>query len=501
MPLLERTAAPGVGITVFSADEVLLESGYGYRDVERRLPVTADTIFGIASITKSVTALSLQLLASDGLLSLDDPVSEHLSFTLWEGRQPARLRHFLDHTSGLAPTPTMTWLRLASQAHDPVVAEESRREALRTLVGEAAGADSGAEPGAEADPAVGADVGADVGTAADAEAELARLAAQVGTFDGLVAWLNANAVLLGEPGEVFSYSNDAFCLMGGVVERVSGMPFDDFVRQRILEPLGMQRTTFELERVLADADHTVIYERNAAGAVLPSPAWQTTGRMLGGGMLKSTLADLREWVRVLMGSERPRLTVDAVRVRAMTPDAAAGAAWAGPASHYGLGLRSEDAGELTFVGHGGSLKGVSSQIAWAPQLGVGVVVLSNMAGLPSMKMASMAINAYAGRPATEALYDPAPYSGTAEDRVAVLAELLGSYASGEPYGRLKLYEDDAGELRAAVGEPAELLPAFLVSPDEVAVRYPEYLAPVTFLRRADGAVWAAHQGSRVLLRS
>src|SRR5690606_18881693 len=147
-----------------------------------------------------------------------------------------------------APTPTMTWLRLASQAHDPVVAEESRREALRTLVGEAAGADSGAEPGAEVDPAVGADVGADVGTAADAEAELARLAAQVGTFDGLVAWLNANAVLLGEPGEVFSYSNDAFCLMGGVVERVSGMPFDDFVRQRILEPLGMQRTTFELER-------------------------------------------------------------------------------------------------------------------------------------------------------------------------------------------------------------------------------------------------------------
>lgn len=462
LPLLGRTEAPGVGITLFTPGEVLLEAGYGHRDVAQGLPVTADTLFGVASITKSVTALSLKLLADDGLLSLDDPVTDYLPFTLWEGREPARLRHFLDHTSGLAPTPTMTWLRLASQADDPVAAEASRAEALSTV---AAAADGGA------------------GGQAGREVELARLAAEVSTFEGLVGWLNANAVLLGEPGEVFSYSNDAFCLMGGVVERVTGAPFEEFVRARILAPLGMERSTFDLSRVLADEDRTVIYERGSSGAVLPSPAWQTTGRMLGGGMLKSTLADLRAWVRWVMAQDLP-----------------AGAAQAGPGSVYGLGLRTEDAGDFSVVGHGGSLKGVSSQIAWVPELGVGVVVLSNLAGLPSMKMALMALNAYAGRPVTKPLYDAAPFVGSAEDEARILSELVGSYASGEPYGRLRLYADASGSLRAAVGAPAVDLPAFLVSESEIALRYPEYLSPVTFLRRANGAVWAAHQGSRALLR-
>lgn len=470
LPLLERTEAPGVGITLFTPGEVLLEAGYGHRDVAQGLPVTADTLFGVASITKSVTALSLKLLADDGLLSLDDPVTDYLPFTLWEGREPARLRHFLDHTSGLAPTPTMTWLRLASQADDPVAAEASRAEALSTVA-------------AAADSAAGGGAGDQAGGEAAGEAELARLAAEVSTFEGLVAWLNANAVLLGEPGEVFSYSNDAFCLMGGVVERVTGAPFEEFVRARILAPLGMERSTFDLSRVLVDEDRTVIYERGASGAVLPSPAWQTTGRMLGGGMLKSTLADLRAWVRWLMAQDLP-----------------AGAAQAGPGSVYGLGLRTENAGDFSVVGHGGSLKGVSSQIAWVPELGVGVVVLSNLAGLPSMKMALMALNAYAGRPVTEPLYDPAPFAGTAAEEARILSELVGNYASGEPYGRLRLYADATGALRAAVGAPAVDLPAFLVSANEVALRYPEYLSPVMFLRRANGAVWAAHQGSRALLR-
>src|SRR5690606_11996411 len=123
------------------------------------------------------------------------------------------------------------------------------------------------------------------------------------------------------------------------------------------------------------------------------------------------------------------------------------------------------------------------------------VILSNLVGLPSEKMALMAINAYAGLPVTKAVYEPARLGGPAEAERAHLGELIGAYASGEPYGRLRLYEDAAGALMAAVGEPAQVVPAFLVGPNEVALRYPEYMAAVTFLRRNDGAVWAAHQGS------
>jgi hypothetical protein len=173
---------------------------------------------------------------------------------------------------------------------------------------------------------------------------------------------------------------------------------------------------------------------------------------------------------------------------------------AGPAGSYGLGLRRDDADGLTLIGHSGSLKGVSSHMAWAPELGVGVVVLSNLAGLPSQKMATMAMNAYAGRALTQGVYAPAEYAGAPSETAALLEDLLGSYASGEPYGRFRLFRDGEGSLRAAVGEPAVEVPAYLVAPDEVALRFQEHVAPALFLRRGDGEVWAAQQGSRVLLR-
>lgn len=472
--LMERTDAPGVGVTVFTYDDVLLEEGYGARDVAKGLPITGDTIFGIASITKSFTAMAVQLLAEDGLLTLDDPISDYLPFTLWEGREPARVRHFLNHTSGLPPAPTMTWLRAASQSGDPVAEGATRAEALSTVGG--------------------------------GEDEVARLAAEVSTFEGMVRWHNANSELLAEPGQQFSYSNDCFSLMGGVVQRLTGIPFDEFVRRRILLPLGMTRTTFDLDEVLADPNHTSLYDRGLGGEVLYSPEWQTTGIMQGGGMLKSTLADLRTWARTLMAPERggaEKLGISVERVREM----AMGTTWAGVNSEYGLGLRRDDgyAADVTgtglsIIGHGGSLKGVSSQMEWVPQLGIGVVVLSNLVGLPSSKMTTMAVNAYAGLPVTKSTYEPTPYGGSEAERAAVLSQMLGSYASGEPYGRFRLFQNDAGELRAAVGAPAVEWPALLVSPTEVALLTPEQLTPVAVLRRSDGSVWGVHQGARVLRR-
>lgn len=458
--LAERTSAPGLAVTLFDRHDVLLESFFGHRDVEANLPVDADTIFGIASITKSFTALSLLILRDEGRLSLEDPVTDYLPFTLWRDRQPPMLRHFLEQTSGLPPTPTMTWLRAASQANDPVAAGPTLREALTTV--------------------------------ADEE-ELGRRAEEVRTFDGLVEYLNREATLVGEPGELFSYSNDGFCLMGGVVERVTGMRFDDFVEKRILEPLGMARSTFDIERVLADDNHSTLYERDESGVVRRSPAWQTTGRMLGGGMLKSTLADLRSYVRLhLDAASGESIPVD-VRPGSVR-EMAAGAAWCGPGARYGLGLqRDDDYRGHVVVSHGGGLKGVSSRVAWVPEKGVGVVVLCNLGGVPSERVATMALNAYLGLPLETRSYEPKPLALDA----AGVQELLGSYASGEPYGRLRLFLNERGELRAATGEPLAEVPAFVAGKDEVALRYAGYDAPVTFLRR-QGRVWAAHQGLRVL---
>ncbi len=469
LALQQRLDVPGIGVAIFSLDEELLSAGYGWRDREERVAVDEDTIFGVASITKPFTALSVLLLAAEGKLSLSDPITDYLPFTLWRGREPARLEHLLSHSSGLPPTPTMTWLRAASQAGDPVAAQATAAEAATTLRG--------------------------------GDEEIESWAEKVSTFAGLVDYLNHNVELLAEPGELFSYSNDAYCLVGGVVEQVSGIGFEEFVSERILTPLGMNRSTFDLERLLVDCDHATIYERDEAGQVQRSPQWQTTGRMLAGGMLKSTLADLRRFARFLMapqahaaggGSWAQRLGVSAAAVRGM----ARGRARNGPVSRYGLGLSVQgDYHGLTLEGHDGSLKGVSSSMAWVPELQVGVVVLSNLSGVPASGIAQEALNAWRGLPLESRVYQPTEFAASE----AEVAALLGDYASGEPYGRLIFYRVETGELRARVGLPSQDVPAFLAGPDEVVLRHPEQLSPALVLRNADGSVRALQQ-SRVLLR-
>lgn len=465
--LQARMGVPGIGVTLFTQDEVLLASGYGFRDREAALPVTEDTIFGVASITKSFTALAVLKLVTDGALSLDDPVGSHLPIRLWDHSEPARIRHLLSHTSGLPPLATMTWVRAPSQLGDPV-------------------------------------------TGAWAEAEVDKQPPDVRTPERLIAWIDGNVQLLAKPGELFSYSNDGYCLLGALVERVSGTPFDTFVEEHVLQPLSMTRTTFDHERVLADPDHSTLYAPRAiveasaepstaaaaAGvdAVLRSPRWETTAGLLGGGMLKSTLADLRSYVRYLMAPTRADgPDIEPSLVRSM----ARGYTWSGPGMRYGYGLSTrEDYEGLTLVGHDGGLKGVSSRMGWVPEFELGGVVLCNLADVPAGDIWLSGINALTGIPTDRRAYAPGVHQATD----AEVAPLLGSYASGEPYGRLRIYRDDAGSLRATVGLPPEDVPARMVAPDELALRFPEREAPVTAVRSANGDVRGVNYGSRVLLR-
>ncbi len=482
--VLARTGAPGLGLSVFTADDVLLERGFGTRDREAGLPVTPDTIFGVASITKSVTALTTLTLQERGLIGLGDAVGRHLDFgDLWARGEPT-VADFLGHTSGLPATPTMTWLRYSSQLNDPVTHRSALEEAKLTLVPGTIGMY----------PAAGGELSLDAVDAAaasmpDEEAltRLRALATEVGTFGGMARWLGRSATPLAAPGELYSYSNDAFCLVGGMLERVAGAPFPDLARREVLGPLSMTRSRFDLEGVLADPDHSTLYAQGSGG-VTPSPAWETTGVMQGGGMLKSTLRDLRAYVRHLMAG--------GPFVSAMTRPRVSSA----PDASYGLGLAIIGGYHgLTIVKHGGSLKGVSSAIGFVPELGVGVVVLCNLGGVPSEQLLVDVVNACADLPLGGAPYAPEPVA-QAEPGAAGTADLIGEYLSGEPYGRLRLLADADGGLRVVAGWPEATLPAFVAGPDEVAVAYPDgRRSAVRFLGDGAGKVWSAQAG-RVMLR-
>ena len=97
---MARMHIPGVSMAVVRAGKVVKAKGYGFADVERREPVTPETVFKIGSVSKQFLATGIMLLAQDGKLSIDDPVSKHLAGTpdAWKG---ITLRHFLTHTSGV----------------------------------------------------------------------------------------------------------------------------------------------------------------------------------------------------------------------------------------------------------------------------------------------------------------------------------------------------------------------------------------------------------------
>ena len=129
-PELDRWAArvmrqgriPGLALGLVRGGRTVLARGYGFRDRAHRAPATPDTIFGIASMTKSFTALSILRLQEDRKLRVTDPVVRHLpEFRTAEPRRTSRitLEHFLTHSSGLPPLPSIYYTSGRSIARDP----------------------------------------------------------------------------------------------------------------------------------------------------------------------------------------------------------------------------------------------------------------------------------------------------------------------------------------------------------------------------------------------
>lgn len=109
---MEKEQIPGAAVAVWKDDQMIYEKGFGYANLEKETAVTARTIFGLASITKSFIALAIMRLEKQGKLHIEDPVKDYLpEFTLQDDRyvEEITIKHLLSHTSGVA-----TYKRLQS---------------------------------------------------------------------------------------------------------------------------------------------------------------------------------------------------------------------------------------------------------------------------------------------------------------------------------------------------------------------------------------------------
>lgn len=400
-----RHDVPGGAVAIVKDGARVYERTFGCRDRERRLAVEPDTLFGIASLTKSFTALTLLALEARGVLNLHDPVLRHLPGFTYPGlgaRGPVRLWHLASHTSGLPPLRGLDYAIQPSQQGDPA-AEFNDRDYTN--------------------------------------------APSVNDYPALLAYLaQGERVGLAGPGSVVSYSNEGFAVLGAVIEAVTGESYPAVVAREVLVPLGLGGAGFLTDELRATGRLTELYTSSPTGQVIHSPNWEEAPAYLATGFMKASVRDLAAYLQYLLWPEDGRLAVGAAGLGELF----APRAWAEHRTAYGLGWMLRDGfNGHSLWRHGGSLKGVSSHQGGVPDFGLGIAVLANLDEVPVKRLWYAAVNAYLGLPLEQAAFEVRSTDLGPE----AANELGGVYSSGEPWGRLELVAD-GNRLLALVGEHA-----------------------------------------------
>lgn len=315
-----RFGVPGCAVAVVRDGEVVLAEGFGHRDIDKQLPVTAGTLFPIGSSTKTFTAALCATLVRDGLLEWGRPVRDYLpDFRMVDpaATEQLNIRDMLGHRSGL-PRHDLLWY-----AAGPDRTRDELIEALRHL-----------EPN-----------------------------------HGF--------------REVWQYNNLLYTTAGVLAGRLHGSGYEDAVRDRLLHPLGMKRTNFSVSEAQQDADCSRPYFVSPGGSEPREIPFATLDLVGPAGNINSSIDELIPWVLTLLGhgvnGQEPLLSEALLRelrtpVIPLPEDSPLAV---GRSVGYCLGLLLEDYRGHRVTHHGGNIDGFSSQVSTLVEAGCAVVVLTN----------------------------------------------------------------------------------------------------------------------------
>jgi CubicO group peptidase (beta-lactamase class C family) len=324
----ERQRVPGIAYGVIVDGRLLHVRAHGLREVPGNAPLDTSSVFRIASMTKSFTALAILQLRDAGRLALDEPAERYIP-ELAGLRYPTRdapritVRHLLTHSAGFPEDNPWGDQQLAA------------------------------------------------------------------TDDDLAQMLRTGVPFSTVPGVQYEYSNLGFALLGRIVQNVAGQPYAQYIRERVLLPLGMTSTTMQAAEVPAGRlahGYRLQDDRWLEEPALPDGAFGAMGGML------TSAADLSRWVAFLLdawparddddspvlarASRREMQLVGRMRTTVVSRDAAGALSLNAGGYGYGLGITQAcEYGHL--VAHSGGLPGFGSLMRWLPEYGVGVIALGN----------------------------------------------------------------------------------------------------------------------------
>ncbi len=321
---------PGIAVAVVHDGRVVLERGYGVRRLGGA-PVDAHTMFAIASNTKAFTATALNMLAEDGKLSLDDRVIDHLP-----------------------------WFQMA----DPYITRELR---IRDLLAHRSGLGLGA---------------GDL---------LYWPTTDYSTLD--VARRLRHVPIAGGFRDRYAYDNILYGVAQLVIEHVSGQSYEAFLRERILEPLGMRETRFNSD-ALREGDNVATGYALADGKTLEAAPTLTWHNVSGAGGLYASAHDMTRWMQVqlaggaytdahgvskrLFGEKSQQGMWSMITPMPVAQPSVASQLPAKPNFiGYGQGWTLSDYRGRKLVWHTGGWPGMVSRLTLVPDRGLGVMVMTS----------------------------------------------------------------------------------------------------------------------------
>ena len=328
----EENHLPGLAFGLVVDGELVLTGNYGYTNIEKKIPVTSSSLFRIASMSKSVTAMAILKLRDEGKLRLDDPAENYIPELKGQPYPTAdapliTIRHLLTHGAGFP---------------------EDNPWGDRQL--------------------------------ADSDKDLRE-------------FLNKKITFSNPPGLEYEYSNLGFALLGKIITTVSGMPYQQYIRQNIWQPLGMQYSEWEYGNIdPAKLAHGYNWRNGQWNeeAILhdaPDGSWGAMGSMI------TSIEEFAKYMKLHLDAWPPSSAADngpvkrssiremhyPWRINGFNPNykyydgrtCGVMSAYA-----YGLGWMRDCDGKV-YIAHSGGLPGFGSQWRIMPDYGIGIVSFSN----------------------------------------------------------------------------------------------------------------------------
>lgn len=320
---LKTFNVPGIAVAIVKDDKMIFAKGYGVASLNTKKPVDKNTLFGIASNSKAFTTAAIGILVDEGKLKLDEKVTDYIpEFKMYDPYVTAEftIRDLLTHRSGLG-------LGAGDLMDFPDSTDFTVKDAIYNL----------------------------------------RFLKPVSSFR-----------------YKYDYDNQLYKVAGEVIERISGMKWEEFIETRIMKPLQMTTSAGDYKRIknnfnVADAHAPV------DGKVVVIPRFYTSYGDAAGGIY-SSVADMSKWAIMQINNGRygdgKRLFSEAVHWQMWSPQTIVPVGMGATPydthfSAYGLGWFLRDAHGYKEVTHTGGIDGMVTLVDLVPELKLGIIVLTN----------------------------------------------------------------------------------------------------------------------------